>query len=58
MEKYDDDNDNFKMITIPCTFEISADDHIKNNAFPEISYGFKTLYLYFERRGLISTNIR
>jgi hypothetical protein len=22
----DDDNDNFKMINIPCTFEISADD--------------------------------
>jgi hypothetical protein len=27
--KNDDDNDNnFKMITIPCTFEISADDII------------------------------
>lgn len=34
MEKdYDDDNDNFKMIIIPCTFEISADDNIKNTVF-------------------------
>jgi len=30
---YDDDNDNFKMIIIPCTFEISADDNIKNTVF-------------------------
>jgi len=31
VEKYDDDdNDNFKMIIIPSTFEISADDNIKN----------------------------
>lgn len=56
MEK-DDDDDNFKMITLPCTFETSADDNIRNNVFfPEILYGFKTLYLYFERRGLISKN--
>jgi hypothetical protein len=53
----DDDDDNFKMITIPCTFEISADDNVRYNVFfPEIWYGFKTLYLYFERRGLISKN--
>jgi hypothetical protein len=60
VEKYkyhDGDNDNFKMITFSCSFEISADDNIKNNVSPEISYGFKTLYLYFERRGLISKNI-
>ena len=57
MEKDDDDdNDNFEMIIIPCTFEISADDNIKNNVFPEISYGFKILYLCFERRGLIIKN--
>jgi hypothetical protein len=33
VEKDDDNNNNFKMFTIPCTFEISADDNILNKVF-------------------------
>jgi len=56
VEKYDNDNDNFKMITIPWTFETSADDNIKNNVFQKFRMVLK--HYIFERKGFISTNIR
>jgi hypothetical protein len=33
VEKDDDDNDNFKIIIILCTFEISAHDNIKTPVY-------------------------